>query len=244
MRIFEKLIRVIMSRIKNFTVFLLLFISSVLISNTSFSQNLQKSLSGTIDVPAKSASIGIRSRGGAYRSRYGLQKETKKEENANPYSDIIVYLVPVEGKADVSPIFPQPQLNQKNQTFIPRVLPITVGTTVEIINEDKIYHNVFSYSSVQSFNIGKRPTGVIYNQTFTKAGAIQAFCNIHPNMSSYILVLDTPYFVRTDNEGYYVFNNIPAGKYWLEVFHPEFSAEKRQVTIKSGSSQTVDLTLR
>ncbi len=228
----------------NFRILFLVIICGIIPDFESSAQTQQKSLSGTIEIPLKSAALGVRSRGNAYRSRYGLKKESKQEEKTNPFDDIIVYLTPVDRKPELLPILPKPQLNQKNQTFVPRVLAITNGTTVEIINEDKIYHNVFSYSRIQSFNIGKRPTGVVYDQTFNNSGAIQVFCNIHPNMSSYVLVLDTPYFVKTDDEGYYVFNNIPAGKYWLEIFHPEFGTEKRQVTIKNGTPQTVDLTLR
>jgi len=227
-----------------FSSLFLVLLFGIIVDSESLVQAQQKSLSGTIEIPLKSTTLGVRSRGSAYRSRYGLKKDVKVEEKTNPFDDIVVYLTPVDGKPELLPILPKPQLNQKNQTFVPRVLAITNGTTVEIINEDKIYHNVFSYSRIQSFNIGKRPTGVVYDQTFTNSGAIQVFCNIHPNMSSYVLVLDTPYFVKTDDEGYYVFNNIPAGKYWLEIFHPEFGVEKRQVTIKNGTPQTVDLTLR
>lgn len=232
-----------MNRI-NFQFLLLIFIWGLIPDSESTAQIIQKSLSGTIVIPLKSSTLGVRSRGNAYRSRYGLKKETKQDEKTNPFDDIIVYLSPIDEKPELQPILPKPQLNQKNQTFVPRVLAITKGTTVEIINEDKIYHNVFSYSRIQSFNIGKRPTGVVYDQTFDNSGAIQVFCNIHPNMSSYVLVLETPYFVKPDDEGYYVFNNIPSGKYWLEIFHPEFGTEKRQITIKNGTPQSVDITLR
>ena len=222
---------------------LLLIISIISAPQTSFSQTIKKSLSGTIQLPA-SKNLNTRSRGGAYRSRYAISDQSKEAKKNNPYDDIVVYLTPVDGKISVEPLQPFPVLNQKNVTFIPRVLPITVGTTVSIINEDRIYHNVFSKSNIQSFDIGKRPTGVVFNQTFTKPGAIQSFCTIHPDMSTYILVLETPYFVKTDNEGFYLFENIPTGKYWLEVFHPDFTIEKRQISLKTGSPQTIDLSMR
>ena len=117
---------------------LLCSVWATLILNTEslYSQSQQKSLSGTIEIPPKQNATA-RARGGSYRSRYAMKSETKAEQKTNPYNDVVVYLTPVDGNINVEPLNPQPILNQRNVTFFPRVLPVTKGTTVSIINEEK-----------------------------------------------------------------------------------------------------------
>lgn len=200
-------------------------------------------ISGQVEISSQQTTVNTRSRGSLYRSRYQNKKIPTKTQNSDPYQDVVVYLTPLDFKPEFSPVTPTPRLVQKDVSFSPRVLAITVGSPVLIVNEDRIYHNVFSKSQVQSFNIGKRLTGENIYQTFNRAGLIQVFCNIHSNMSSHILVLETPWFSKLDESGQFEFKNIPDGNYKVEVFHPDFSVEPLKLAVNAGSRNKIKLSL-
>lgn len=200
-------------------------------------------VSGQIEITGLQTAVNSRSRGSLYRSRYQNKKIPAQVQSTDPYPDVVVYLTPLDFKPVISPPAVIPRLVQKDVTFSPRVLAITVGSPVLIINEDKIYHNVFSKSQVQSFNIGKRLTGENVYQTFNRAGLIQVFCNIHSNMSSHILVLETPWFTKLNEEQQFEFKNLPEGTYKIEVFHPDYSVEPYQLAVKAGSRNRIKLSL-
>ena len=86
-------------------------------------------------------------------------------------------------------------LRQKNKTFTPRLMGVPVGAVVEFPNDDTIFHNVFSLSGPQPFDLGQYRSGESQSRTFIQAGTYRVFCNIHPNMSALILVVPTPYVV-------------------------------------------------
>ena len=86
-------------------------------------------------------------------------------------------------------------LRQKNKTFTPRLMGVPVGAAVEFPNDDSIFHNVFSLSGPQPFDLGQYRSGESQSRTFSQAGTYRVFCNIHPNMSALILVVPTPYVV-------------------------------------------------
>ena len=106
--------------------------------------------------------------------------------------------------------------HQQNETFVPHVLAITKGSTVEFPNDDPFFHNVFSLSSTASFNLGRYPRGQTRAQTFTKPGLVKVFCDIHSHMSASILVLDHPYFTIPAVDGVYELTNVPPGQYTLD----------------------------
>ena len=105
-------------------------------------------------------------------------------------------------------------LRQKNKTFTPRLLGVPVGAVVEFPNDDNIFHNVFSLSGPQPFDLGQYRSGESQSRTFAQAGTYRVFCNIHPNMSALILVVPTPYLVITGADGRFVLD-LPAGRYRL-----------------------------
>jgi plastocyanin len=107
---------------------------------------------------------------------------------------------------------------QKQKTFIPHVLPIQVGTTVDFPNLDPIFHNAFSSYSGQIFDVSLYPPGTTRSVTFERPGVVRVFCNIHSSMSAVIIVLDTPYFTTTGKDGRFTLD-VPAGQYELHVFH-------------------------
>src|SRR5689334_758699 len=110
-------------------------------------------------------------------------------------------------------------IRQENESFVPRVVAITRGSTVEFPNGDPFFHNVFSLSSAATFDLGRYPSGKSGSWRFTKPGLVKVYCHIHSHMSASILVLDHPYFAVPDTEGNFVLRNVPAGTYTVAGWH-------------------------
>jgi plastocyanin len=132
-------------------------------------------------------------------------------------------------------------LGQKNLQFAPALLPVQKGTTVEFPNYDDLYHNVFSYSKTKRFDLGRyrkdeRPAA----QLFDKPGVIKLNCEIHEHMRGVILVLDTPYFTKTDTNGHYRLEGLPAGHYPLKAWLNEKTTRQADVDLETGKTRRVD----
>jgi plastocyanin len=134
-------------------------------------------------------------------------------------------------------------LHQQNETFLPHVLAITKGSTVEFPNDDPFFHNVFSFSSAASFNLGRYPRGQSKPQKFMKAGLVKVFCDIHSHMSASILVLDHPYFAIPAVDGTYEIPNVPPGQYTLVGWHERVGERTALVRVEAGRPTNVDLTV-
>jgi plastocyanin len=133
-------------------------------------------------------------------------------------------------------------LRQKNKTFTPRLLGVPVGSVVDFPNDDIIFHNVFSLSGPQPFDLGQYRSGQSQSRTFTLAGTYRVFCNIHPNMSALILVVPTPYVAITDADGRFVLD-LPPGRYRLTAVSERAGPASIEVTAESGATQAQPLTL-
>ncbi|MCI4671265.1 MAG: hypothetical protein MRZ79_24205 [Bacteroidia bacterium] len=162
------------------------------------------------------------------------------EMGANDPSQGIVILQPTSFTPSLKPT-QNAVLTQKGMNFFPRVLPVTKGSTVYILNEDKEYHNVFSRTPGATFNIGRRPPGHLYPQKIKKSGLIRVFCDIHEQMNAIILSLETPYFVRVGKDNSYTLPNLPDGKYKMVVYHPEYPAHEEDVEISGSQIVTKDI---
>ena len=178
---------------------------------------------------------------GGYSS--GERSAASVKEQAPEVTNVVVYLEG-PGLENVQRDARKAVLDQRNAAFIPHVLPIAKGTTVEIVNRDKTYHNVFSLSNTKKFNIGRRPTGEEAPVTFDKSGPVQVFCDIHSHMTAYILVLENPVFVQPKADGTFSLEGVPPGKYVIHVWHERFSASSQNITVNSGETATIDFTLQ
>jgi plastocyanin len=133
-------------------------------------------------------------------------------------------------------------LRQKNKTFTPRLLGVPAGASVDFPNDDTIFHNVFSLSGPQPFDLGQYRSGASQSRTFTQAGTYRVFCNIHPNMSALILVVPTPYLAVTGGDGRFVLD-LPAGRYRLTAVSERAAPVSIEVTAEAGATQAQPLTL-
>ena len=135
------------------------------------------------------------------------------------------------------------ELRQEDETFVPHVLAITRGSTVEFPNADPFFHNVFSLSSTAAFNLGRYPRGETRGERFNKPGLVKVFCDIHSHMSASILVLDHPYFTIPSVDGTFELPNVPAGRYTLVGWHERVGERILPVRVEAGQTATVDLTV-
>ena len=135
-------------------------------------------------------------------------------------------------------------MDQCNETFVPHVLAITTGTTVDFPNSDKFYHNVFSLSKTKPFDLGRYAAGNSRPIRFYRAGIVRVFCDIHSHMNAYILVFNHPFFAMTDAEGRYRIENVPPGTYGVIAWNEGTSSETRPATVPDGGVAELDFTLR
>jgi plastocyanin len=158
----------------------------------------------------------------------------------------VVYVEAVAGKT-----FPPPAENviidQKGLLFQPHVAAVPVGATVEFLNSDKVAHNIFwpaiSGNKKLTHNLGTWPKGEKKSFQFNDLGVASLLCNVHPEMSGYVVVVATPYFAVTDNDGNYEIKNVPAGKYTLKTWSEDGKPTTQSVDV-SGSGATADLTVK
>lgn len=133
------------------------------------------------------------------------------------------------------------RLAQKELQFDPGLLVIRRGTTVEFPNFDDLYHNIFSYSKAKRFDLGRyRKDEQPATQTFDRAGIIRLNCEIHEHMEGTILVVDTPYFQKTESDGSYRLEGLPAGKFILKAWLSEKQFYERLVDLAPGTRLRVD----
>jgi plastocyanin len=133
-------------------------------------------------------------------------------------------------------------LRQKNKTFLPRVLGVPVGSSVAFPNDDLIFHNVFSLSGPQPFDLGLYRTGEAPARTFDKPGTYRVFCNIHPQMSALLVVVPTPHVATVDRNGRFVLD-LPAGRYRITALSERASPASVEVVADAGAVSAPDLKL-
>ena len=135
-------------------------------------------------------------------------------------------------------------LDQRNETFVPHLLAITTGTTVDFPNSDRIYHNVFSLSKTKTFDLGRYAAGRSQSVRFDRPGIVRVFCDIHSHMNAFILVFNHRFFAVTDADGRYRIDNIPPGTYNVVAWNEGLTSEPRAAAVPDGGSTELDFSLR
>ena len=161
-----------------------------------------------------------------------------------PTADLSNFVIFVE---DIEGPFPAPEqpvvMEQKELRFVPHVLVILAGTTVEFPNNDPLAHNVFSISEAKRFNLGLYSRGTIRRLKFEKPGVVELLCNVHMEMSGFIVVVNNPYFAQTGPDGTFRIKGVPAGRHRLRCWHERFPAQERTVPVPESGSVTVDFSM-
>jgi plastocyanin len=183
-------------------------------------------ISGVVRAQGKEGADGDAG-GGNYSSK---ALKTAERIDYDQMRDFVVYIKgPVPG---AKPVHPLEEIHQKNAMFVPHVLPVMVGTTVEFPNDDNIFHNVFSKSDAAPFDLGLYKKGDQAKRVpFNKPGEVDVFCSIHARMSCIILVLDNPYFAVADSRGRYTITNVPPGNYTLCAWQERLPLDSKDITV-------------
>jgi plastocyanin len=134
------------------------------------------------------------------------------------YSGVVIWLEPVDRVAAMPPP-KRVEMLQKEKTFVPHVVAIAVGGTVDFPNLDPIFHNAFSNFSGPPFDVGLYAPKTSRSAIFKHPGIVRVFCNIHSTMSAIIAVVNTPWFAVSVSSGKYSIPSVPAGEYHLRIFH-------------------------
>jgi len=138
-----------------------------------------------------------------------------------------------------------PDIVQEDRKFYPDILPVVVGQKVRFPNHDHIYHNVFSISPTKVFDLGQykecdSPKCV----TFEKPGLVPVFCNIHPQMLTYVIVLENNAYAMTDKEGAFQIGNVPSGTYTVNAWLPKAKHVSQKILIQPGQDVEAHLEIK
>jgi plastocyanin len=160
--------------------------------------------------------------------------------------NIAVYVDAIPDKKFEAPKEPV-VVDQRKMAFLPHVIAVQQGTTVEFLNSDSVGHNVYwpsiSGNKKLAHNLGTWPKGDKKPFQFNDVGVASLLCNVHPEMSGYVVVTPTPYFAVTDKDGNFEIKNIPAGKYTLKTWSEDGKPTTQAVDV-SGATATVELTVK
>jgi plastocyanin len=154
----------------------------------------------------------------------------------------VVYVDTIPGKTFPAPA-QKPVIDQKGLKFSPAVIVVQQGTTVDFQNDDTVQHNVF-WPSVggnkkDGHNLGTWPKGEKRSFKFDQPGVVPLLCNVHAEMSGYIIVSPTPYYAQTDASGNFKIDNVPDGKYTLVAWHEGAKAQSKSVTVAGNAPASV-----
>jgi plastocyanin len=158
-----------------------------------------------------------------------------KDQAGNPVADAVVSAtlpgapVPATGRKTAIAV-----MAQRNEEFVPHVLPVQVGTTVQFPNHDSVRHHIYSFSSAKKFERALYAGAAVEPATFDTPGHVALGCNIHDWMLGHIYVVNTPYFAKTARNGAARVDSMPPGEYDIRVWHPRMSAGNDTTVQRAG----------
>ena len=174
---------------------------------------------------------------GVYPSRRVSRPQPKASEIAN----VIVYLKDPPRRGD--PPATNATITQRDEAFVPRVVAITKGSTIDFPNTDPFFHNVFSLSRAATFDLGRYPKGESKGRRFPNAGLVKVYCHIHSHMTAAIMVFDHAYFRIPSADGTFSLDGVPAGTYQISAWHERIGESTNTVQVEPGRTARVDFAL-
>lgn len=173
---------------------------------------------------------------------YGSRRVEKAAPRAgSELSNVIVFVHDAPG---VSPLpTTRARILQENETFSPRVVAITRGSTVDFPNGDPFFHDVFSLSRSGTFDLGSYPRGQTKSHTFRRAGLVKVYCHIHSHMTASIMVFDHTFFTIPKPDGSFTIDDVPAGSYKVSAWHERIGENSQSVKIEANRASDVQFVL-
>ena len=173
-------------------------------------------------------------------SAYARTVPTPALAPASELRHVVVYLKDAPSR----PTSPSKvEIRQRNETFVPRVVAVTVGSQVEFPNDDPIYHNVFSLSRPRNFNLGRYPRGHTRHVTFDRPGIVKVFCDIHSHMSATVMVFNHPWFAVPTEDGRFELPAVPPGEREITAWHERLGETTQRVRVEGGRGATTEFVL-
>jgi len=187
----------------------------------------------------------------------GKIKGNVKVKGLRSPANILVYLTKAPS-GSMDPSKTNFVMDQRNLEFIPHVMPILVGASVQFPNNDEVDHNIFSMSRTKKFNLGSYKPGDSKAVLFDKPGIVEVRCDVHAEMAAYILVMKNPYFAVTDKKGNFQIPDanylqqaglkeqadLATGKYFIKTWHEKLKTQKEAITITEDGDVTIQLNLK
>lgn len=154
--------------------------------------------------------------------------------NGRPAKESVVWL---QNAGTAKPI--SASVVQKGKEFLPHIMVVPVGSTVDFPNRDDLFHNVFAEYKAKKFDLGMYPKGKSKMVTFDKPGPVSLLCNMHSSMSAYIMVVNSAYYAKSDRSGKFSLSGVPDGSYEICAWHESGAKGSKKITISGGNSTVV-----
>ena len=174
---------------------------------------------------------------GVYPSRRVSRPQPKASEIAN----VIVFLKDPPRRAEPAPM--HATITQRDEAFVPRVVAVTKGSTIDFPNSDPFFHNVFSLSRSATFDLGRYPRGESRNRRFPSPGLVKVYCHIHSHMTAAIMVFDHGYFRVPADDGSFSLDDVPAGIYQISAWHERIGESTITIRVEAGRTARVEFAL-
>jgi plastocyanin len=169
-----------------------------------------------------------------------LEKDNKPSKDL---SDAVVWIATPQAMVRDSNPPRTTDIAINDKVYAPRVVVAPVGSTVRFPNHDPFNHNVFSVSDPNNFDLGLFGRGEARSQTFTRAGLVRVFCNVHPRMVAYVVLMSNRYYTQPGADGRFTIENVPPGRYQLHVWHERVPTESVQDVVVGGSGAPAEIQL-
>jgi plastocyanin len=174
---------------------------------------------------------------GAYPSR---RVTLSPQRAASEIENVVVFV----RRARPEPAAPtRAEIRQVNEEFVPHLVTVTTGSTVEFPNDDLVFHNVFSLSSAATFDLGRYPQRTSKARAFAKPGIVKVFCHLHSHMSAIVRVFDHPYFARLDARGRFTIAGLEPGRHDVVAWHERVGEAKASLVVAAGETTDTSFSL-
>ena len=151
-------------------------------------------------------------------------------KNQKPYKDrsnVVIYLDGLTVASAGGPV----SMEMHKKQFAPRVVVVQKGATVEFPNRDRIFHNAFSVSGENRFDLDLYKAPEVGRKSFEHVGVVRVYCNIHPQMTGVVMVRDNPYYATSAKDGSFSIGGVPPGRYTVTAWHERAQPQSLQLDV-------------
>ena len=187
--------------------------------------------------------LGILFFGGSILAFGSVSGVVTVENGVSNKTPVVVYIEKA-AEMPIKPALISAKMAQKNETFLPESLVVIKGQKIDFPNQDQVFHNIFSVTPGNEFDLGLYRGGVSKSIEMQTAGEVNVYCNIHPNMEAKILVLQNPFYTTISSDGTFKISDIPGGDYTLVAWSALHEPIKKRVSVYQGNISGLDFKLK